>query len=37
VSAGEVKVHRVNDPSVEIAGVKLTPRSDTDFPVGIAW
>lgn len=36
VSAGEVKVHRVDDPSVEIAGVKLTPRSDTDVPVWIA-
>jgi len=36
VSAGEVKVHRVDDPSVEIAGVKLTPRSDTDLPVWIA-
>jgi uncharacterized secreted protein with C-terminal beta-propeller domain len=36
VSAGEVKVHRIDDPSVEIAGVKLTPRSDTDFPVWIA-
>lgn len=36
VSAGEVKVHRVNDTSVEIAGVRLTPRSDTDHPVWIA-
>ncbi len=36
VSAGEVKVHRVDDPTVEIAGVKLTPRSDTDLPVWIA-
>jgi hypothetical protein len=35
VSAGEVKVHPVDDPSVEIAGVKLTPRSDTDFPVAM--
>ena len=36
VAAGEVKVHRVDDPTVEIAGVTLTPRSDTDFPVWIA-
>ena len=36
VSAGEVKVHRIDDPSVDIAGVKLTPRSDTDLPVWIA-
>jgi hypothetical protein len=33
VSAGEVKVHRVDDPSVELAGVTLTARSDSGSPV----
>jgi len=32
VSAGEVQVHRLDDPSVEIAGVALTARSDPGFP-----
>lgn len=33
ISAGEVKVHRVDDPAVELAGVKLTARDDSGSPV----
>jgi len=33
VSAGEVKVHHADDPSVELAGVTLTARSDSGSQV----
>jgi len=36
VSTGEVKVHRVDDPTVELAGVTLSPRENTGYPVAIA-
>jgi len=36
VSAGEVKVHRVDDPTVELAGVTLSSRENTGYPVAIA-
>ena len=35
VSAGQVKVHRLDDPTVEIAGVNLSPPADTPWPVTV--
>lgn len=35
VSAGAVKIHRVDDPTIEIAGVALTPRATDGYPVAI--